>query len=52
MSRDDFERDVSRETFERLDHYVTLLNKWNPAINLVSRNTLDGVWVRHIADSA
>lgn len=42
---------VSRETFERLEHYVELLQKWNPKINLVSRSTLDDVWDRHIRDS-
>ncbi|WP_323763796.1 16S rRNA (guanine(527)-N(7))-methyltransferase RsmG [Marinovum sp.] len=42
---------VSRETFERLEHYVALLRKWSPKINLVSRATLDDVWDRHIRDS-
>lgn len=42
---------VSRETFERLERYVELLQKWSPKINLVSRNTLDSVWDRHIRDS-
>ncbi|AKO98724.1 16S rRNA-methyltransferase GidB [Marinovum algicola DG 898] len=42
---------VSRETFERLEHYVALLHKWNPKINLVSRGTLQDVWERHIRDS-
>ncbi len=44
--------DVSRETFDRLSEYVHLLHKWNPAINLVSKSTLDDAWARHIADSA
>lgn len=43
--------DVSRETFERLEHYLALLNKWNPAINLVSKSTLDEAWTRHFIDS-
>lgn len=43
--------DVSRETTERLDAFVALLAKWNPAINLVSRATLADVWMRHILDS-
>lgn len=43
---------VSRETLEKLDAYVALLKKWNPAINLVSRSTLEDVWTRHIQDSA
>ncbi len=44
--------DVSRETFSRLEIYAGLLNKWNPAINLVSKNTLNDLWTRHILDSA
>jgi 16S rRNA (guanine527-N7)-methyltransferase len=44
--------DVSRETMDRLDIHVALLAKWNPRINLVSRETLAGVWHRHVADSA
>jgi len=43
--------DVSRETLERLEHYLALLNKWNPAINLVSKSTLDEAWSRHFIDS-
>ncbi len=54
MSRDDFlaGRAVSRETMERLEIYEALLRKWNPAINLVSRSTLDRLWDRHFVDSA
>lgn len=44
--------DVSRETYERLSEFVELLKKWNRAINLVSRATIESVWQRHIADSA
>lgn len=44
--------DVSRETMERLDVYAGMLRKWAPRINLVSRDTLDDLWHRHIADSA
>jgi 16S rRNA (guanine527-N7)-methyltransferase len=43
---------VSRETFERLEHYLALLNKWNPRINLVSPTTLAEAWTRHFIDSA
>ncbi|WP_417523395.1 16S rRNA (guanine(527)-N(7))-methyltransferase RsmG [Marinovum sp.] len=42
---------VSRETFERLEIYVALLQKWSPKINLVSKATLEDVWERHIRDS-
>ncbi len=43
--------DVSRETFDRLDTYVELVKRWNPKINLVSRNSLEDIWDRHILDS-
>lgn len=54
LSRSDVEEHfgVSRETMHRLDTHVRLLNKWNPRINLVSRDSLAGVWHRHVADSA
>ena len=42
---------VSRETLARLQIFADLLVKWNPHINLVSRNSLADVWGRHIADS-
>ena len=45
-------RDVSRETMERLEHYAALLRKWNAAINLVSKSTLEELWTRHFLDSA
>ena len=52
MSRDIFEGlSVSRETFERLETYVELVQRWNPRINLVSRNSLKDIWTRHILDS-
>lgn len=47
----DWPMDVSRETSDRLGIYAQLLRKWNPRINLVSRNTLDDLETRHIADS-
>lgn len=43
---------VSRETMERLQAYEALLRKWQPAINLVSKSSLDDVWRRHFLDSA
>ena len=42
---------VSRETLERLKAFEALLEKWNPRINLVSRNSLSDIWSRHIVDS-
>lgn len=43
---------VSRETLDRLEQLETLLSKWNPAINLVAKSTLESTWDRHILDSA
>ena len=44
--------DVSRETYRRLEVFVETLQRWQKAINLVSRSTLDDIWKRHIVDSA
>lgn len=44
--------DVSRETLECLEQYVTLLKAWNSKINLVAPSTINAVWTRHILDSA
>jgi 16S rRNA (guanine527-N7)-methyltransferase len=46
------QRDVSRETFDKLETYVALLKEANQRQNLVSAATLDRVWERHILDSA
>ena len=43
---------VPRETMERLDAFVALLRSENERQNLVSRASLDQIWLRHIADSA
>ncbi|WP_029012501.1 16S rRNA (guanine(527)-N(7))-methyltransferase RsmG [Niveispirillum irakense] len=43
---------VSRETLEKLQVYEAQLRKWNPAINLVAKSTLNDIWGRHLADSA
>jgi 16S rRNA (guanine527-N7)-methyltransferase len=45
-------RPVSRETLEKLGHYVELLREENARQNLVSMSTLDAVWERHVLDSA
>ncbi|MES0825540.1 16S rRNA (guanine(527)-N(7))-methyltransferase RsmG [Ruegeria sp. SCP11] len=42
---------VSRETLGRLETYVSLVQRWNPKINLVSRRSLEDIWSRHILDS-
>ena len=43
---------VSRETRALLDKYVALLLAENERQNLIGRSTVEGVWERHIADSA
>lgn len=43
---------VGNETIDRLDLYHSLVLKWQPAQNLVSRETLSHLWIRHICDSA
>ncbi|RPE64716.1 16S rRNA (guanine527-N7)-methyltransferase [Pacificibacter maritimus] len=42
---------VSRETSDRLEVYEDLLKKWNPAINLVSKLSLNDLRNRHFIDS-
>jgi 16S rRNA (guanine527-N7)-methyltransferase len=44
--------DVSRETGNRLEVLVSTCERWQKAINLVSRTTLGDVWRRHVLDSA
>lgn len=45
-------KDVSRETWERLEHFSNLFRKWAKSINLVAPSTLPDLWNRHVADSA
>lgn len=47
----ELEHNVSRETLEKLKLYESLLRKWSPKINLVSKATIDDIWSRHILDS-
>jgi len=42
---------VSRETFERLEAYCALIQKWNRSINLVSQGDHEVIWSRHVLDS-
>jgi 16S rRNA (guanine527-N7)-methyltransferase len=44
--------DVSRETLERLRRYAEILVKWQKTINLVSPDSLNDLWRRHMLDSA
>ena len=43
--------DLPEVTLRRLEIYANLLEKWQRAVNLVGRSTLDDLWVRHFADS-
>jgi 16S rRNA (guanine527-N7)-methyltransferase len=43
---------VSRETFAALQAFEAEVKRWNPTVNLVSRSSLDSLWLRHIDDSA
>lgn len=43
---------IDRTVLDRLDVYIAHLTKWQRAINLVGRKTLDDPWRRHILDSA
>lgn len=43
---------VDEATYQRLVIFQKLAEKWNPRINLVSRNTLPDFWTRHVLDSA
>ena len=43
---------VSRETFEKIEAYASMLREESQRQNLVSAATLDDLWERHILDSA
>jgi 16S rRNA (guanine527-N7)-methyltransferase len=45
-------RDVSRETFEKLEAYAALLREESKVQNLISASSLDHLWERHVLDSA
>ena len=42
---------VSREIIDKFQAYLTLLEKWQRRINLVSNSTVADAWQRHILDS-
>ena len=46
------QRDVSRETLEKMEAYEGFLREEAKRQNLVSAATLDALWERHILDSA
>ena len=45
-------RDVSRETFDRLEAYAALLRQGAAHHNLIAASTLEELWDRHLLDSA
>jgi 16S rRNA (guanine527-N7)-methyltransferase len=46
------ETGISDATLSRFETYAALLRKWNRAINLVGKSTMDDIWRRHFLDSA
>lgn len=44
--------DVSRETWDRLEEFITLLIDEMSRQNLISKASADHIWSRHIVDSA
>ena len=51
VSRETLLEAVSRETLERLETFVALLQSWNTRINLVSHGDAEQLWTRHVLDS-
>ena len=45
-------QNVSRETYEKLKVFEKNLVKWQSSINLVSKSTINDIWVRHLLDSS
>ena len=43
--------DVSRETLDRLQIYVDLVLKWQPAQNLIAPSIIPDIWTRYVVDS-
>tara|TARA_B100000886_G_scaffold336859_1_gene296438 strand:+ start:1316 stop:1975 length:660 start_codon:yes stop_codon:yes gene_type:complete len=43
---------VSRETIEILCRYSELICQANASLNLISKKSVDNIWIRHFADSA
>jgi 16S rRNA (guanine527-N7)-methyltransferase len=42
---------VSRESGERLETYVSLVLHWQARINLIGPSTRDDIWTRHVGDA-
>jgi 16S rRNA (guanine527-N7)-methyltransferase len=45
------DKNVSRETFEKLKVYQRTLEAWQKRLNLISSSTLPYIWERHFEDS-
>lgn len=46
------ELNVSRETFDQLEHFIAFLRREAESQNLIAASTFDSIWARHIVDSA
>lgn len=45
-------RNVSRETFDRIEAFLAFLTDEAARQNLIAASTLDSLWARHVVDSA
>ena len=45
-------QNVSRETYEKLVIFYKTLIKWQKSINLISKSSIENIWLRHVLDSA
>ena len=45
-------QNVSRETYGKFTVFKKTLLKWQKSINLISKNSIEDIWVRHFLDSA
>jgi len=43
---------VSRETYEKLRIFHETLIKWQKSVNLISKDSIKNIWIRHFLDSA
>ncbi len=51
VEKEIFKYNVSRETLNRLVDFSKILYEWNEKMNLVSKNSIQQLWQRHILDS-
>ena len=45
-------QNVSRETYKKFIIFYETLIKWQKSINLISKSSIENIWVRHFLDSA